>query len=413
MNSSTYPQELVIGGWHVQASAGGIARDGDFRRLEPKVMDLLMLLASHPGKVFSHEEIRAALWAEVIVGEDALPRCVSKLRRALDDDAQEARFIQTVPKRGYRLLATEPVAAKRNRLPRSRRWPAAVLSLAIVAVSVFAWQWFAADGAMPANASRPGHDLVEQGLVYYSRYTRQDNESAIELFERALAIDPDNPQALSALANALGQRALRWPDEQSAPPPKHSTLTRALREGRLTLPNARLNLDAARAFAERSVRVAPDSAASYKALGLVVSAQGDIDAAIEAYEHALKLDPDAWGAMINLAELYGYKGDDERSLALLERTYELQPNYAELGVLIGSLYEEAGNLQEARLRYLNVLGYAPFHRDATISLAGIEARTGYRGEAARRCARLIERTGPFQPCETFLERHAQEGLEKE
>ncbi|HEX6928481.1 MAG TPA: tetratricopeptide repeat protein [Gammaproteobacteria bacterium] len=403
MKPDSDQDERMIGEWRLHASAGGIEREGELRRLEPKVMDLLLLLTSRPGEAFSREAILAALWPGMVVGDDALPRCVSKLRRALDDEAQESRYIQTIPKRGYRLVArVERAAPPGNARPVQWRWPAAAMALvlAVVAIAVL-WRGDAPGSRQAVVTSSAA--LIEQAEDYYARYTRADNESAIELYQRVLALEPDNARALSGLANALGQRALRWPDEESHAPPRHSTLTKALNEGRLALPNARLNLDAARAFAERSVEIAPASAASFKALGLVVSAQGDIDAAIAAYERALELDPQAWGAMINLAELYGYRGDAARSLALLERTYELQPHYAELGVLIGSIHEENGDVQEAMLRYRNVLGYAPFHREATLSLARLLANAGEAGEAARLCERLVERTGPFAACDAFTE----------
>ena len=74
-------------------------------------MDLLFLLASEPNRVFLKEEIYGRLWPGVTVGEDSLARCVSKLRKALADDAEAPRFVETVAKRGYRLIA--PVEAVR------------------------------------------------------------------------------------------------------------------------------------------------------------------------------------------------------------------------------------------------------------------------------------------------------------
>lgn len=349
--------------------------------------------------MFSRDRIQATLWPEVAVGDDALARCVLKLRRALEDDAQSAKYVETIPKRGYRLRADVIDSSVSG----GRSFARHLLLIAIPSVLVAAALLLTLpDFLETASNGANRNPLVEQGLEYYSRYTRRDNESAIELFERALAENPDDAAALSGLANALGQRALRWPNEAAAPPPQHSTLTRALDEGRLSLPNAQLNLSAARAFAERSVRVAPQSTASFKALGLVLSAQGDIDGAINSYERGLELDSEAWEAMINLAELYDYTGDSERGLAMLEQTYALQPDYADLGVLIAARYQQADRLQDAALQYRQVLSYAPFHREATRGLAEVLVQSGQPGEAARLCEKLIERTGPYPPCEAFV-----------
>jgi hypothetical protein len=80
--------------------------------LEPQVMDLLVYLAEAKGEVRSKDEIASALWPGASVNDDALSRTVWKLRQALGDDAKSPRYVQTVSRRGYRLLETvEPVTA--------------------------------------------------------------------------------------------------------------------------------------------------------------------------------------------------------------------------------------------------------------------------------------------------------------
>lgn len=102
------PTRLTIGPWAADRMTGRIERGNERRSLEPKVMDLLFALASEPGRVFTHEELRQRLWPVVTVGDDSLVRCVSKLRKALATGSQP--FLETVPKRGYRLVA--PVGSR-------------------------------------------------------------------------------------------------------------------------------------------------------------------------------------------------------------------------------------------------------------------------------------------------------------
>ena len=80
-------------------------------RLEPKVMDVLSTLASHPGRVVSRDELLDAVWPNVVVTEHTLSRCIYQLRNELGKiggEADQGNFnpIETLPKRGYRLLAT-------------------------------------------------------------------------------------------------------------------------------------------------------------------------------------------------------------------------------------------------------------------------------------------------------------------
>ena len=91
--------------WSVRTDDGSLARDGRQERVEPKVMAVLAYLASRPGEVVTKEEVLAAVWPDAVVEEGALARCVSELRRLLGDDARQPRYIETLPRRGYRLVA--------------------------------------------------------------------------------------------------------------------------------------------------------------------------------------------------------------------------------------------------------------------------------------------------------------------
>ena len=78
-------------------------------RLEPKVMEVLSVLASHPGRVVSRDELLDAVWPNVVVTEHTLSRCIYQLRNELGKiGGEQGDFnpIETLPKRGYRLLAT-------------------------------------------------------------------------------------------------------------------------------------------------------------------------------------------------------------------------------------------------------------------------------------------------------------------
>jgi Tol biopolymer transport system component/DNA-binding winged helix-turn-helix (wHTH) protein len=94
-----------IGDWTVDPETNALIRDDIERHVEPKVMRVLLTLAQRQSHVFSKEELIAAVWPDTFVSDDALTRCVSILRRITEDDPHSPRFIQTVPKRGYRLIA--------------------------------------------------------------------------------------------------------------------------------------------------------------------------------------------------------------------------------------------------------------------------------------------------------------------
>src|SRR5262245_24316441 len=97
--------ELRIGDWRVSPTTNQLARGGETVRLEPKVMEVLAFLAEQPGQVVSRDARLGALWPGMVVGDDALTQVVIKLRKALGDTARSPAYIETISKRGYRLVA--------------------------------------------------------------------------------------------------------------------------------------------------------------------------------------------------------------------------------------------------------------------------------------------------------------------
>ena len=97
--------DFYLGAWLVQPSLGRMSFDGRTVQVRPKVMDLLAYLAGSPGTVISKETLLNDVWGTEAISESALTRTISELRDALDDDAPQPRFLETIPKRGYRLIA--------------------------------------------------------------------------------------------------------------------------------------------------------------------------------------------------------------------------------------------------------------------------------------------------------------------
>jgi Tol biopolymer transport system component/DNA-binding winged helix-turn-helix (wHTH) protein len=103
--------DFRIGDWLIHPAINSIECNGETAHLEPKVMQVLVALAYEPGEVVTREKLRSVVWPDVFVGEDVLIRAISELRRAFADDPREPRTIETVPKVGYRLIATVQQAA--------------------------------------------------------------------------------------------------------------------------------------------------------------------------------------------------------------------------------------------------------------------------------------------------------------
>lgn len=97
--------EFQIVGWRVEPQLHCLVRGDSSVHLEPKVMQVLVELAHHAGEVLSKDDLIRAVWPNTFVGDDALIRCVSELRRVFEDDPRAPHVIQTISKVGYRLIA--------------------------------------------------------------------------------------------------------------------------------------------------------------------------------------------------------------------------------------------------------------------------------------------------------------------
>lgn len=94
-----------LDGWLIEPSLNRFVRGGTVLHVRPQLVDLLVCLAGRPGQVVSKDRLLSTVWCNRFVAETAVGRCVCELRCLLEDDAREPRIIETVAKRGYRLMA--------------------------------------------------------------------------------------------------------------------------------------------------------------------------------------------------------------------------------------------------------------------------------------------------------------------
>jgi adenylate cyclase len=102
---ATVDADFHVGEWLIEPNLSAISRNRATVHLQPKVMGVLVCLAQHAGEPVSKERLLEAVWPDAFVTDDVLKHCIAELRRVFGDDAQDPAIIQTIPKRGYRLVA--------------------------------------------------------------------------------------------------------------------------------------------------------------------------------------------------------------------------------------------------------------------------------------------------------------------
>jgi len=103
--SPTFQRDFRLGNWHVEADLGRLRQGEKEIYLRPQLMQVLLLLAEHRGGFVSANQLIERVWARGFVTPSAVARCISDLRQALGDSARSPTFIETLPKRGYRIAA--------------------------------------------------------------------------------------------------------------------------------------------------------------------------------------------------------------------------------------------------------------------------------------------------------------------
>jgi TolB-like protein/DNA-binding winged helix-turn-helix (wHTH) protein len=143
---------VQIGDWLVDPRDDSLTRGAERVKIEPRTMRLLMRLAQTPGTVVSQDELMESVWAGVVVGTASIYQSASQLRKVLGDSDDPPRYIETVARKGYRLVAAvgpaaartaSPVAAAAGAVASQRRvptWPWVLLA-SISGLFVWAAVW--------------------------------------------------------------------------------------------------------------------------------------------------------------------------------------------------------------------------------------------------------------------------------
>jgi DNA-binding winged helix-turn-helix (wHTH) protein len=161
-----------------------LSREGQRIHLTEKPLSTLIFLVAHHGRVVTKRQLMDEVWKDTIVTEDNLVQAVGEIRRALGDDKDDPRFVQTVPREGYRFLArveeagesiaevieSTPSATPQIASPRSpRRWVVGVVSVVVIAATTIVVQRMRSSGEVDERlgvAVFPFRPLTREATEY-------------------------------------------------------------------------------------------------------------------------------------------------------------------------------------------------------------------------------------------------------
>lgn len=97
---------VKVAGWDFDAQRNVLEKGSEIIRLEPKTSQLLSFMVLHSNEVLSRAKLLSEVWPRMIVSDEVLTNAVNKIRRAFNDDRKNPQIIETIPKTGYRFIAS-------------------------------------------------------------------------------------------------------------------------------------------------------------------------------------------------------------------------------------------------------------------------------------------------------------------
>ncbi len=406
-----------FGAFEVDLHLGQLRKHGIRLKLQDQPFQVLALLLEHPGDLVTREEFRQKLWpADTFVDFDTgLNSAIKKLRDGLGDSAEEPRYIQTLPRRGYRFIAPlaahpqgtpqtqgsaepgtevgavpEPVASSGftdSPVPapsaRGTRIPWALAGLGILLVLFFAVMRFWNPAAMAptaagVDAAPPLKPQPTMGRAIILKHPSA-NPEANELLQYAVFLIRFQFEPLRA--RSMLERALQLdPNFTEARTYYAVTYIIAVEGGISNDPG-----DILRAEEElrRALKEDAQIALAHAMLGAVHFFHSQMDLADEETLQAIRLEPGDLGGEVWLLIQKRFLGN-EGAMPAARKLVESEPLFWPSRYVLGELLREQGKTAEAMRAYELVLEQAP--QNSTVR-AGAQ-RNGRRGAQIRRPATL-------------------------
>ena len=178
------PHSFTINDWSAFPDANELRRGDVTKKLESRVMDLLVYLHQNSGMVVGRDEIIFDVWGKEALSDHSISVAIAALRRALGDDAANPRYIETVRKKGYRLIANTGVEtpaipampAMQNKTANLRTGLAALAACAVAFVA-----------AIIVLLPRPSTPLSSEPLIVVQDFTNATNDETLDSLASTLS----------------------------------------------------------------------------------------------------------------------------------------------------------------------------------------------------------------------------------
>jgi len=343
--------------WSFRRQPLELLRDGAGVRLQEQPLRVLDELLARPGEIVTREHLIARLWPKRIVEYDAgLNAAVRRLRAALGDEADTPRYIETVPRKGYRFIGqlqpqqvqaavVEPLPLLARASTTTTR-PAVVLAVSMIVILLGVTgigQW-----RKSVAADTKAISVITEQLSRASFFTQRrvpgDLARAKQQYEWALSLDPASARAWAGLAS------VHWLEFSTGEQSREISLPKL------------------RAAAQKALDLDPRSAEAHLRLASYFAVTGDASAAKQHRDTAAAVQPNDPLVLTQLAAKAADEGRWEEAIALQRRALVVEPLSPTIAVNLAYFLFYAGRIEEAKREFEQVIELDPTHPDEILVL---------------------------------------------
>lgn len=382
-----------FGAFRLVPSERQLLRDNESITLPPKAFQALVLLVEKHGRAVTKAELISQLWPDSFVEESNLNHYISLVRKALTDGVDGQRYIETLPKLGYRFTGqvresngqTESLLIHRHTrthivikeaqsetqtttrtITETKssflRAPAlVVLGILIVGGSVAGYFHFVrgvpsgqltrAEAATHANKlsdNQAARDAYQQGRYFYNKRTTADVRLGQEYFQKAIQLDPKFALAYVGLADAY---LIDDPPKAEGTLRKALDLNDSLGEVHASLGFLRMfyhwDWPGAQQEFERAVALSPNYATAQQWYALYLASQARFDEAKQEMSKAVELDPRSPNLHADFGQILYFARDYNEAITECRKALELDPNFIFAHQYLHSIYAKKNMYAEA------------------------------------------------------------------
>lgn len=345
-----------------------LLREGEIVKIPMKTVEVLLALLNRQGEIATKDELLKAAWPDSIVEEANLTVHVALLRKTLGAAAP----IETIPKRGYRLLAAPPASANET------------------------------------APERLGREAVLRGRYFWNKFTRASLERAASVFEEGLRLDPSSGEAHSGLSDTRLMQGLLGFN------PDRAVFGTAREHGERAAELAAQSADAQASYAfsrlfdgydfkgaeaalARARVLAPGRVEPHLWSALFHALRGDTLRALSAAKEATAIDPISLKVVVGSGFHLYLSEQYEPDLDPLLRALELEPEFAVALWALGLAFDQLGRFEEAENAHRAAVLHSGSSPAMESNLARSLALAGKRSEAAGLLERLrAEGLAPYR-----------------